>query len=411
MASNKRKLSLDSADTIEAKILRTCGKPAFGLENGSLSQVVGLSLDPVPDLCGHCSEIVNTDEIEISSLQCCLCTMHYHGCCLDIDDDVLSMLYVIKNLGGWCCENCRRNHKNNKNFADPPIEASQKRLSKTDAKMLDLSNKLDKDIGFVKSQLQSIVDEIKSLSIGYIPAATEADTNGRRRSTSTHLDSVSDDPAAWSIKVSKNDTNRAKLNPSSSSSLHPRIREEVLVAMHSEMTSINRRSTAVVVTGLPSRSDVTDLEQFNNICLQHLKLSPTVKSSTRLGTKIEGRMQPLLVHLSSPNDVASLMAVAPNLRKASNDYVKTCVYINRHMTKAEATAAWRKRTARRQSPSNTTNNSASTTQSAMNPSAPSFNPCSGSGVAVDPKVPSTLDTNSNHSNNSSTSGPAPCSKN
>ena len=165
----------------------------------------------------------------------------------------------------------------------------------------------------------------------------------------------SDDGSSWQVKgkkppqLAKPSTNSSGKKIQSMDSL---ARNEMLVAMHSEMATVSKRAAAVVVSGLPSHNDVTDLEQFTNLCIQHLHISPTVKSTVRLGSKREGKMQPLLVHFSSQGDATALLSVARKLRTASNDYIKTCVYINRHLTKAESTAAWESRVNRRKKQSN-----------------------------------------------------------
>ena len=171
-----------------------------------------------------------------------------------------------------------------------------------------------------------------------------------------HHPGPGDNDSSWQVfkgkKQQKMDKPSTNSNAKKTQSLDPITRNEVLAAMHSEMSTVNKRSTAVVVSGLPSRTDIQDIDQFNNLCIQHLQVSSSVKSMTRIGTKKDGKMQPLLVHLSSPNDVITLLSVAKNLRTAKNDYVKTCVYINRHLTKAEATAAWESRVNRRKKQSN-----------------------------------------------------------
>ena len=204
---------------------------------------------------------------------------------------------------------------------------------------------LTNDMIVVKSQLQCMVDDLKLL-----PKMPHTEVLSEEAAST--VDPASAGPSAvndssWKEFRGRNNRKLPVLASDSNSKKNPSldqdIREALLVAMHSEMSTINRRSTAVVVSGLPFRSDVPDIDQFNNICNQHLHFNSTVKSASRLGNRIEGRMQPLLVHFSSPNEVTSLINVTKNLRTASSDYVKTCVYINRHLTKAEATAAWKLR--------------------------------------------------------------------
>ena len=371
--------------------------------------------------CGLCCKPVDTDEIEISSLQCCLCSTYYHGCCLDLDDDVLALLYVVKNLNGWCCEKCRRSYKNYKTFTDIPIDSSQKKSCRANDKstvlLQEKISSLANDMVVVKSQLQYIVDDLKQL-----PKTPHAEVLSEE--AAIMIDPASAGPSgidtsSWKEFRGRNNRKLPVLTSNSNSKKNPSLdqdtREAMLVAMHSEMSTINRRSTAVVVSGLPVRSDVPDIDQFNNICIQHLHFNPTVKSACRLGKRIEGKMQPLLVHLSSPNEVTSLMNVAKNLRTASSDYVKTCVYINRHLTKAEATAAWKLRDARRNkrnTPANAPDSKRMTIDtisrdgpdqtdpasvSPMDPTAPAFTPGTKTGI-ISPV--DTIQSSSGHSSSS-----------
>ena len=56
-------------------------------------------------------------------------------------------------------------------------------------------------------------------------------------------------------------------------------RASVLSAVHSEFNIIDRRSSSIVITGLPPKNDVTDAEQFANLCLEHFKVNPSVRST------------------------------------------------------------------------------------------------------------------------------------
>ena len=52
--------------------------------------------------------------------------------------------------------------------------------------------------------------------------------------------------------------------------------------------------------------------------------------------------------MESPDDVESLIRVVKNLRKSTNHHVRDNIFINRHLTKAEAAAAFNARCLRRQ---------------------------------------------------------------
>ena len=60
-------------------------------------------------LCGVCKLITSVDSIQVASLQCCLCNIHYHGACLNVSNtSLLDFLYVVTEIGGWCCSTCRQ---------------------------------------------------------------------------------------------------------------------------------------------------------------------------------------------------------------------------------------------------------------------------------------------------------------
>ena len=60
-------------------------------------------------LCGVCKQITSVDPIQVTSLQCCLCNTYYHGACLNVSNtSLLDFLYVVAEIGGWCCSTCRQ---------------------------------------------------------------------------------------------------------------------------------------------------------------------------------------------------------------------------------------------------------------------------------------------------------------
>ena len=225
------------------------------------------------------------DEIEISSLKCCLCDVHYHGCCLDISDDVSSLLYVVKNLDRWCCVECRKLFKSHTNSTNLPLDISQKKATKSNNKTFDLSDKIasiNEDMILVKSQLQHIVDDLKSFSSKLRPCVTssdEASTGGDANIDDSAPDPSglhSDDGSSWLVK-GKKPLQLAKPSTNSNGKkiqlLDPLARNEMLVAMHSEMSTVYKRAAAVVVSGLPSRNDVSAISNNSRTYASNIYIS------------------------------------------------------------------------------------------------------------------------------------------
>ena len=323
MSSNKRKLSLDNLDLSKMKLLRKDERITQGSQSSVfVNSINDLLLDnlmqsqgSVPNLnnCGLCAKTVDVDEIEISSLKCCLCDVYYHGCCMDISDEVLSLLYVVKNLDGWCCVKCRKLFKSYTNSSDLPLENSQKKATKPNNKTVDLSDKIasnNEDMILVKSQLQHIVDDLKTFSIQLRPCVAsldEASTGGDANIDDSAPDPSgphSDDGSSWQVKgkkplqLAKPSTNSSGKKIQSMDSLG---RNEMLVAMHSEMATVSKRAAAVVVSGRPSRNDVTDLEQFTNLCI-HISIS-LLQSNRRFASVARGKERCSLCWFISPPKV------------------------------------------------------------------------------------------------------------
>ena len=58
-------------------------------------------------LCNICKQSTSTSLLEVTSLQCCMCSEHFHGNCLKISKPTIDFLYVVIEVGGWCCPACR----------------------------------------------------------------------------------------------------------------------------------------------------------------------------------------------------------------------------------------------------------------------------------------------------------------
>ena len=103
----------------------------------------------------------------------------------------------------------------------------------------------------------------------------------------------------------------------------------------------------MVVSGLkPSTASSDDL-LFKDLCSTHLACDITVIKTTRLGAQKEGKIQPLLVTLTNQDEASTLLSLATSLRSSPDPEVSRHVYINKHLTSAEATAAYEARLLRR----------------------------------------------------------------
>jgi len=129
--------------------------------------------------------------------------------------------------------------------------------------------------------------------------------------------------------------------------LQRNIRDAVVAAVYVDQNRKDSRATNVVVSGLPSVPQVADKSVVIDLCRNELGVEADVVHCKRLGKVLPGRAQPLLVVLRSADQADQIMARARNLRKSKHDVVQQNVFINRHMTAAEARAAYDMRCQRR----------------------------------------------------------------
>ena len=132
-----------------------------------------------------------------------------------------------------------------------------------------------------------------------------------------------------------------------SSQLDTNLRSAVLTAMHTELHSVYKRSNNIVITGMKPSNLASDAVQFKELSSHELKLDLPIRSAVRLGVPIQGRIQPLLVCLGSPEEANAVMSAARDLRRSSSKVVRDYIYINRHQTRAEREAAFNARATRR----------------------------------------------------------------
>ena len=59
------------------------------------------------NLCDICKQLTSSTSIGTDSLQCCMCGLIFHGECLTIKSIHLPYLYIVMDIGGWCCTRCR----------------------------------------------------------------------------------------------------------------------------------------------------------------------------------------------------------------------------------------------------------------------------------------------------------------
>ena len=132
------------------------------------------------------------------------------------------------------------------------------------------------------------------------------------------------------------------------------VRQAVLTAIHTEMLSKQSRERNIIITGLHRSNTVSDKDLVCKMMFEELGLDTRETGVTlckRLGKSPftdDGRPQPLRVILPTATVARDILSSAKYLRQSADEYVRSNVYINADLTRAEADAAYHGRCARRQ---------------------------------------------------------------
>lgn len=129
--------------------------------------------------------------------------------------------------------------------------------------------------------------------------------------------------------------------------------EHFTMIVHRTLGDMSRRKRNVVVTGLPEEAEtgVEDVATFLETCAAYLPVKPRLADGnnccTRIGKSSSGRPRRLLVRLHSEEAANDLLQAAPSLRYASDDYIRTSIFINADLSPSAAKLAYEARKRRR----------------------------------------------------------------
>jgi hypothetical protein len=117
-------------------------------------------------------------------------------------------------------------------------------------------------------------------------------------------------------------------------------------AMYLEQANKARRANSFLVSGLPV-SESPDNVLVENLCQEEFRLSVKILSCKRIGRQYQDKPRSLLVYVQSCEQAQAVISSAKLLRKSSKATVRTCIFINPNLTKAEAKAQYELRQRRR----------------------------------------------------------------
>jgi hypothetical protein len=159
---------------------------------------------------------------------------------------------------------------------------------------------------------------------------------------------VSTDSAAISTTTQTNKLNYANATRSKpTTQLSGQLRQAVMSAVYSDLHSKASRANNIIISGLPKEGTNKDEDMVCDLIEHEFNFRPSIQLCRRLGKVVIDKTQNLLVTLTSEDQVKTILLNAKQLRRSANSFVRTNMFINADLTKAEATAAYEDRCHRR----------------------------------------------------------------
>jgi len=126
--------------------------------------------------------------------------------------------------------------------------------------------------------------------------------------------------------------------------------EAAVAAVYTDQRKRDQRATNIIITGLPICPDMPDKILVTQMLSKELLVVPDIVQLKRLGRVVSNRPsnQPLLIVLRTAAQANLIIQRAKLLRSSVHSVISDHVYINRHLTHAEARAAYEQRCQKRQ---------------------------------------------------------------
>jgi hypothetical protein len=194
----------------------------------------------------------------------------------------------------------------------------------------------------LQSQLEFVLSFVGIKDKDAIPLSTVDQSDAGQASTQppdgiSIVDPGNDnDKSTWSEVVSRRNKRSGSLQQS------------VLTAVYVDQSLKKRQESSLIVSGLESVESKSDTDQFTALCDTEFHIQPSIVFTKRLGRPLNGKIQPLLVVLKQVDQAKRIISSAKLLRRSADSVVRSRVFINPNMTRAEAAAAYQLREQRRQ---------------------------------------------------------------
>ena len=322
-------------------------------------------------LCYQCDKFIGSTDDKSGTknyvFSCSVCQFSFHGDCLDFDSTSLDLIHAVFESVPWVCNACQELAKN--------ARKKEKQLSKdSKAAAVEVSASDIKSLFDRISSLEKTVTDLQRAQADPMSVSSKAQLQmGSEQAVSNDVEAgPAEAQTSWSTIVK------------SGKSLRVQTTGDLIKAVHKDILNQKERKKNVVVSGLKSSTTISDKDLFKNLVGSHLNLIPVPQPSftRRLKPSRSDKIPLLLVCFSSEEIATQIMSHARDLRTSQSEYIRSSVFINRDLTKAEAAAAFEIREKRRDKDRIKTHPSESSSTSSSSSSSSVGNQVSHSDTAA-----------------------------
>lgn len=214
------------------------------------------------------------------------------------------------------------------------------------SEMSDTIMKQSTEIDLLKKQLNAVMSFIGIKNLPNLSSGSNS---------VSHTDSVQVHNSIPVIsnkqQLSAAPTNVINANVKTAGIINSTLCQSVVSAVYVEQHIKDQRSNSFIITGLPVEHDIDDDTKVKHICKNdlHINIDTDLVKVKRIGTPRSDKIQPVVVILKHKDTAQEIIKKARLLRKSLSEYIRSSVFINPNLTKAESAAAYELRCKRRQS--------------------------------------------------------------
>ena len=285
-------------------------------------------------LCHSTAITTPSNDQPIDCLSCDICGSISHIFCLGFESAFDGKLKDLVTILGWQCHDCKVNNKTKIS----QLQQSCSSLKTEISKLKTANNEIRKQLALLKSTKSSSPTDIQLTQ--HHQSNVPMSSQYSQSTVQTGRSDQNSQSTSYAGIVVGNNHHQQSAQPSM---------ETILKSVHLDLINKSKKKSNIVISGLDPSDQCPDKELAFNLLWNHWGTPLEVLSGCRrLGKQHDGKTRPLLVNLKTEAMAETILLQAKNLRQSQYHEVRSKIYINPDLTRAESLALYDIRQKRRE---------------------------------------------------------------